>query len=164
MQAHRPGPGGPGAGTFWDWGQTPGKVDALVTCPSGRRCNTRNVVWRKSQRGFKSHRHRQPRRSRFPCKSREPGPSLWSYRMYLAKNWQSLSDAPFSGRLRRCKPTRSGSAPDGEYPLRCPCFKSHRHRQVKMTPVKGCSSNNLSMSSRRRFRVPDGPFDLICDG
>lgn len=29
-----------------------------MTCPSGRRCNTRNVVWCNSQRGFKSHRHR----------------------------------------------------------------------------------------------------------
>ena len=30
-----------------------------VACPSGRRCNTRNVVWGQTHRGFKSHRHRQ---------------------------------------------------------------------------------------------------------
>lgn len=44
---------------FWEESVSAGKVTALVTCPSGRRCNTRNVVWCKSQRGFKSHRHRQ---------------------------------------------------------------------------------------------------------
>lgn len=31
----------------------------MVTCPSGRRCNSRKVVWVKAHRGFKSHRHRQ---------------------------------------------------------------------------------------------------------
>lgn len=36
-----------------------GNLFRLVTCPSGRRCNTRNVVWCQSQRGFKSHRHRE---------------------------------------------------------------------------------------------------------
>ena len=30
----------------------------LVVCPSGRRCITRNDVWCKSQRGFKSLHHR----------------------------------------------------------------------------------------------------------
>ena len=30
-----------------------------MACPSGRRCNTRNVVWGQTHRGFKSHRHRQ---------------------------------------------------------------------------------------------------------
>jgi tRNA(adenine34) deaminase len=29
-----------------------------VTCPSGRRCNSRKVVCVKAHRGFKSHRHR----------------------------------------------------------------------------------------------------------
>lgn len=47
------------AGPFWGTGLHSGTLFQLVTCPSGRRCNTRNVVWCKSQRGFKSHRHRQ---------------------------------------------------------------------------------------------------------
>lgn len=59
---------------FWGWGPCSGTLYRLVTCPSGRRCNTRNVVWCQSQRGFKSHRHRQIARPRFPLFTREPGP------------------------------------------------------------------------------------------
>ena len=33
-------------------------IPLLVVCPSGRRCITRNDVWCKSQRGFKSLHHR----------------------------------------------------------------------------------------------------------
>ena len=32
---------------------------SAVACPSGRRCNSRKVVWVNAHRGFKSHRHRQ---------------------------------------------------------------------------------------------------------
>ena len=34
-------------------------ISPAVACPSGRRCDTRNVVWGQTHRGFKSHRHRQ---------------------------------------------------------------------------------------------------------
>ena len=61
-------------GPFWGTGPNSGTLFQLVTCPSGRRCNTRNVVWCKSQRGFKSHRHRHVRRPCFPLFMREAGP------------------------------------------------------------------------------------------
>ena len=51
---------------FCGWAPCSGTLFRLVTCPSGRRCNTRNVVWCKSQRGFKSHRHRQIARPLLP--------------------------------------------------------------------------------------------------
>lgn len=60
---------------FWGCGPYSGTLFRLVTCPSGRRCNTRNVVWCKSQRGFKSHRHRQVAKTPVPSVVREPG--LW---------------------------------------------------------------------------------------
>lgn len=66
--------GGGSRPPFWGWGPCSGTLVRLVTCPSGRRCNTRNVVWCQSQRGFKSHRHRQIARPWFPLFTREPGP------------------------------------------------------------------------------------------
>ena len=65
---------GAASASFCGWAPCSGTLVRLVTCPSGRRCNTRNVVWCKSQRGFKSHRHRQVERPCFPCKQREAGP------------------------------------------------------------------------------------------
>ena len=41
------------------WGAGPPVWFRAVACPSGRRCNTRNVVWGQTHRGFKSHRHRR---------------------------------------------------------------------------------------------------------
>ena len=41
--------------------EAPPVISPAVACPSGRRCNTRNVVWGQTHRGFKSHRHRRVR-------------------------------------------------------------------------------------------------------
>ena len=55
---HGIGPAG-GTGRRFLGGAGPPVGFRAVACPSGRRCNTRNVVWGHTHRGFKSHRHRQ---------------------------------------------------------------------------------------------------------
>jgi len=55
-----------------------------VTCPSGRRCNSRKVVCVKAHRGFKSHRHRH---------NKTRNPRSWAagfFCLWLALFWQVL--------------------------------------------------------------------------
>lgn len=114
------------SGPFWGTGPNSGTLFQLVTCPSGRRCNTRNVVWCKSQRGFKSHRHRHVERPCFPLFMREAGPFALSQRTGLpppralmrSTEANMTTGAGAGAGNRTAKPP--GANPDGPRPGQVP--------------------------------------------